>query len=67
MFGIRKIRRKSIAETLLQPPAIVSYIIEYRREGIRFAHDGSGLYTNTEISKDGDTTIKSTVNFYKHK
>ncbi len=56
---------KTIGQTLLEKPQLLPYVQEYQGEGICFAADGSGYFTNTEVLKGGPNP--PTISFYKRK
>jgi len=56
---------KTIGQTLLETPQLAPYVPEYQGEGICFAADGSGYFTNTEVLKGGANP--PTISYYKRK
>lgn len=56
---------KTIGQTLLEKPQLAPYVQEYQGEGICFAADGSGYFTNSEVLKGGPNA--PTISFYKRK
>ena len=56
---------KTIGQTLLETPQLAPYVPEYQGEGICFAADGSGYFTNTEVLKGGPNP--PTISYYKRK
>ncbi|MET4082611.1 hypothetical protein ABIB40_002571 [Pedobacter sp. UYP30] len=56
---------ETISTTLLKTPTAVSINPEHQGEGICFAHNGSGFYTNSEVPKD--RSMLPSLSFYKRK
>ncbi|MBC7418841.1 MAG: hypothetical protein H7325_11880 [Pedobacter sp.] len=56
---------ESVSTTLLKTPKFIPINGEYQGEGICFAHNGSGFYTNSEVPKS--RTMVPPLSFYKRK
>lgn len=56
---------ETIATTLLKTPKFIPINAEYQGEGICFAHNGSGFYTNSEVPKS--RTMLPPLSFYRRK
>lgn len=61
----QKISQQDIISTLLASPVTIPINVEYQGEGICFAPQQQGMYTNTEVSKNG--MALPYFNFYSRK